>query len=121
MKKVIILLFLLSLQVQAANNVNLSIDGGTYEICLTDHNTLNQTCNITEYLTLDGTKDHYIEITPRKVYNPERDLKDWIISPINFFLNLTWSFYPFALILGGGLVALLVLFMFINYIIKRVR
>ena len=121
MKKVIFILFLLISQVTAVNNINLSIDGGTYEICLTDYQTLNQTCNITEYLTLDGTKDHYVEITPRIVYGNTPELKDWILSPINFFLDLTWAIYPFALILGGGLIALLSLYLFINYFIKLVR
>ena len=119
-KKILILILLIT-NATALNDINLTIDGGTYELCLTHYQTQNQTCNITESLTLDGTQDHYIEFTPRKVYSSERDLKDWILSPINFFVNLTWAFYPFILILGGGLIAILSVFMFIKFMLKRVR
>jgi hypothetical protein len=61
--KTLIILFLLSVQAQALNDINLTIDNQGAGICISSNNLTNQICNQTQVLVLDGTKDHFLYFT----------------------------------------------------------
>ena len=66
MKKIWVLLglILFSINTNAIQDINITIDGQGFNMCLTQ-NFINHTCNSTNVLTLDGTQDHFVYITPQ--------------------------------------------------------
>lgn len=75
--------------VNALQDVNVTVDS-YYDICLTE-NFINETCNITQVLTLEGTQDHFLYFTPKTYISDDMNnldkLKAIIEEPIYMFLG----------------------------------
>ena len=69
MKKAILILILLSLQVQALNDINITIENSDTGLCISGTDLTDQTCNSTQVLTLDGSLDHQVYFTYEQVLN----------------------------------------------------
>ena len=129
MKKIIILLILISLfqTVSALNDVNISIDAGNLEICLSHRNMSYMTCNSTYYITLDGGEDTFLYFTSKELYqNIDRDTEDkwdWlkteILDGFDLGINLGYWFIPLIIYIGGGTLAIICVYSFIVYVFNK--
>lgn len=57
---VVLLLFLLTLNATALNDINLTIENSNTGLCISGMDLSTQTCNNTQVLTLDGSADHMV-------------------------------------------------------------
>lgn len=121
MLKKIIIFYLIIINVSALNDINVSIDSGSVELCLAEKTLNNMTCNLTSYLTLSGSSDHFIYFTSPKLYdNFDRDTDNkwqWVSNEffdyIDFFIDIVYFVIPILIYLGGVLVALYIVYRFI--------
>jgi len=103
----ILILLILATNTNALNDINITSDGGTYEICLTRYdNNSQQTCNLTQIITLEGERDHFLEFTPKKQYSEDPDLMEWALLPFSYITNVAWGVVPIFILIGGGLIGL---------------
>lgn len=117
MKKIFILLILFFsiTNVLALNDINISIDSGSIEICLANREFTNLTCNKTTFITLKGEEDHFLYFTGAKLYEPinQEDTDKYSVIRIYFLIFLDFiieSLYfllPILFIIGGGYFAYL--------------
>lgn len=91
-------LLLLLNPVYALNDINISIDS-PLEMCLTSDLT-NHTCAKDKYLVLDGTKDHFLYLTPEQTITENRTetVYNIVDNPIRFITSGTILFLMFIMI-----------------------
>lgn len=106
MKKIIVIMAIILLTniAYAIQNINLTFDGNN-DICITD-NMINESCNMTQILTLDGTDDHFIYFVPKTYISDdmttENKIKAILLNPIlmvsgiGFLLIILASGYLFT-------------------------
>lgn len=129
MKKILYFLIIITFiqNVSALNNVNISIDSGNIEICLSDRNMLNMTCNSTTYLILNGESDHFLYFTSKPLYeNINRDttdkwdwLKTEILGGFNLGIDMGYWFIPLIIYIGGGALAVYSIYAFIVFAFNK--
>jgi len=122
-KKIILLIFLINITTNttALNDVNVSIDSGSVQLCLAEKTLTNMTCNTTTVLTLTGESDHFLYFTSDKLYETfDRNTDDkwqWVsdqfFTLIDLVIDIMYFFTPFFIYLGGGLIAIYIIIRFI--------
>lgn len=104
----LIILFLLIPQVQALNDINLTIINGDTPLCLSSNDDLtDQICNQSQYLTLDGSVDHVgkVYFTYEEPQEANATLGQRGLYAATHFLSYTLALLPlilFAIIIAAG-------------------
>lgn len=116
--KILLFLILISSTTHALNDINISVESGSVQICISEKYLQNQTCNKTTPIILDGSKDHIIYITPEiKVKYTENDYQENLKNYFFYFVSEPiYQFYGIIFLLSSILIGVKIVQIFNHYI-----